>query len=388
MIEQRNIICVASSFDGDPTSKHHVMRLLARHNHVVWVNYHASRRPTLCAADVKTALRRLRQIGLPSRPARTENIRVITPPLIPLPDSIGIRRLNTTVLVRKIRGVLSELPPRPVQLWLFAPDAPELIGRFDEECVVYYCVDDFAEFPGYDRALVRRLERRTIAGSSVVIASARKLYDDRRVGHSNVHLVPHGVDVEHFARATRELLPVPGEVASLPRPVFGFFGLIGKYVDLSLVAGVARRRGDWTFVLIGEATRDTSVVGGLQNVHLLGRRSYDDLPQYCRAFDVGMIPFVVNDMTRAVNPIKLREYLAAGLPVVSTPLPEVRAYAPHVRVGETAERFERACELALADARAIAAHERQALVREDGWPARVEQISRIIQHSATPAMKL
>jgi glycosyltransferase involved in cell wall biosynthesis len=318
-------------------------------------------------------------MGAPARRARRENIRVITPPLIPLPDSIGIRRFNTTVLVRKVRNVLGELPPRPVQLWLFTPDAPELIGRFDEERVVYYCVDDFAEFPGYDRALVRRLERQTIAGSDVVIASAQKLFDDRRPMHPNVHLVPHGVDVDHFAAATRETLRVPADVADLPRPVFGFFGLIGRYVDLSLIAGVARRRPDWTFVLIGEATCDTSTVTRLANIRLLGRRCYDELPAYCRAFDAGLIPFVVNDLTRAVNPIKLREYLAAGLPVVSTPLPEVCRYHPHVRIGETADVFEQACEVALADARDVPAHERQALVREDGWPARVEQISRIVQ---------
>jgi glycosyltransferase involved in cell wall biosynthesis len=244
---------------------------------------------------------------------------------------------------------------------------------------VYYCVDDFAEFPGYDRALVRRLERQTISGSDVVIASARKLYEAKRLLHDNVHLVPHGVDVDHFAAALRHSLAAPPDVADCTRPVFGFFGLIGKYVDLSLIAAVARRRPDWTFVLIGEAVCDTSTVGRFANVRLLGRRSYDELPQYCRAFDAGLIPFLVNDLTRAVNPIKLREYLAAGLPVVSTPLPEVRAYEPHVRVGDTPETFERACELALDDARSIPAQERRALVREDGWPARVEQISRIVQ---------
>lgn len=378
MIADRNIICLASSFDGDPTSKHHVMRLLARRNRVLWINYHASRRPTLSGSDIRTALRRLRQIGAPSRRPVFENIRVMTPPLIPLPDSAGIRRFNTGVLARKIRGVLAEWPERPVQLWLFVPDAPELIGRFGEEAVVYYCVDDFAEFPGYDRELIRKLEGRTICGSSVVIASARKLYDERRRLHDCVHLVPHGVDVDHFAAATRDPLDVPLDVSDLHRPVFGFFGLIGKYVDLSLVASVARRRPEWAFVLIGEAVCDTSAVAGLPNVRLLGRRAYGELPAYCRAFDVGLIPFVVNELTLAVNPIKLREYLAAGLPVVSTPLPEVRAYEPHVRIGGTAEAFERACERALADARSIPPHERQALVREDGWPARVEQISRMV----------
>lgn len=382
MIENRNIICVASSFDGDPTSKHHIMRLLARRNNVLWINYHASRRPTLSGSDIRTAFRRLRQIGgSQRRRAQAERIRVLTPPLIPLPDSAGIRRFNTGVLVRKIRGALAEWPDRPVQVWLFAPDAPELIGRFDEECVVYYCVDDFAEFDGYNRDLIRRLEGRTIHGADVVIASARKLFAAREPLHDHVHLVPHGVDVEHFAAAARGTCVPPPDVVDVPRPVFGFFGLIGKYVDLSLVASVARRRPDWSFVMIGEATCDTAAMAELPNVRLLGRRAYEDLPAYCGAFDVGLIPFVINELTRAVNPIKLREYLAAGLPVVSTPLPEVLAYTPHVRIGDTAEAFERACEDALADARAIPAVERQALVREEGWAARVEHISRIVEGS-------
>ncbi len=369
MIEDRNIICFASNWSYDPTSKHHVMKLLSERNHVIWVNYHGSRRPRV--TDAGAVVRKLRQcMQGPRRVA--ENITVVTPLVLPLPGNRAAAVINRQVLVRQIRQVLRGLPPRPVQVWSFAPDVDYVCGRFGEECVVYYCVDEFSEFTGYDQEKTLEAEARLARRADLVVTTSQALYDAKRSLNARTVLVTHGVDYEHFAKATSDDLTVPEDIASLPRPVLGFWGLIQDWLDVPLLAEVARLRPRWCFVLIGEAATDVTALARLPNVHLLGRRPYERLPAHAKGFDVGLIPFRVNELTRAVNPIKLREYLSAGLPVVSTRLPEVERYDEWVSVAEGAEGFVRACEEVLAaEARR---EDRQAAMRRETWAVKVEEI--------------
>jgi glycosyltransferase involved in cell wall biosynthesis len=382
LIHDHNIVCVASNWFDHPTSKHHVMRHLAAQNHVLWVNFHASRRPRLTRGDTHMMFRRLRQTWTGIRRVAPQ-IDVLSPLLIPLPGLPLARAVNGCALARQVTGALRSLPRRPTQLWLFTPDVPELIQRLDARRVVYYCVDDFAAFSGYNTNLMETLERRTIAASDVIITTSSKLYEERRRLHPRVHLVPHGVDFEHFARAP-QLPPeaVPADLRAIRGPIFGYMGLITDYMDWPLIARAARARPDWSFVLLGDVRCDVGAVSGLRNVHLLGGRAYEQLPAYCRGFDVGLIPFSLNRLTRAVNPIKLREYLAAGLPVVSAPLATVLRYRPSVQTAVTLDEFLVAGETALRLAHDGNQRERQELVRSEGWDARVEELSDLVDDGA------
>lgn len=378
MIHDRNIVCVTSSWYDHPTSKHHVMRLLAEENDVLWINFHASRRPQLTGGDALLVYRRLQRVWQgPQRVA--PRIDVFSPLMIPLPGSSLVRAINGRLLVRRIRGVLKSRPVRPTQLWLFTPDIPELIRQLPAERVIYYCVDDFAAFDGFDTALVEELERRTMANSDLVVTTSTKLQEEREFRHPNVHLVPHGVDFEHFARATK--LPddaLPEDLRSIPRPIFGYMGLISDYVDLDLIARAARARRHWSFVLLGDARCNLDAIASLPNVHRLGGKPYEQLPAYCSGFDVGLIPFRMNRLVRAVNPIKLREYLAAGLPVVSAPMEAVLSYAPAVQTAETPDEFLAACETALSQAGDGQIEQRQTLVQDESWRCRVALLSDLV----------
>jgi glycosyltransferase involved in cell wall biosynthesis len=379
VIRGRNIVCLASNWREHPTSKHHVMRQLAQHNHVLWVNFHASRRPQMTRRDARLALRRLRQAWTGAQHVEPQ-IDVLSPPLIPLPESRLARWLNSRMVSRQVRRALRRLPVRPLQVWLFAPDVPELIRQLPAERVVYYCVDDFAAFSGYNTALIEDLERRTVAASDIVLATSAELLGRHTPRHACVHLVPHGVDFDHFATAcTLNRAAVPSDLKAIRRPIFGYMGVTADYVDLPLLAQAARTRPDWSWVLLGDVRCSTSPIAGLRNVHVLGGRPYEALPAYCRGFDVGLIPFRMNRLTRAVNPIKLREYLAAGLPVVSTPLDAVKPYTPAVQLAEGATGFLAACQRALAMGTDGGQTERQDLVRAESWRFRVEHISRLVQ---------
>ena len=403
MIAGRNIVCIASSWFDHPTSKHHLMRILAEQNHVVWVSCHASRRPSLSTHDARAVLRRLRQAWAGPQRVRP-NLDVLSPVLIPLPTSPWARRVNAGLLARRIRRVLSRglQPARPgatrggaaraeargsspTQLWLFAPDVPELIAHLRPERTVYYCADDFAAFDGFDAACMEQLEARTIAASDLVITTSQELYDTRRRQHPHTHLVPHGVDFDHFAAAVDVPADrIPADIRNVPHPVLGYFGLISDYVDLDLIAAAARRKPEWSFVLIGDRRRALAPLSGLPNVHALGGRPYEQLPAYCRAFDVGLIPFRMNRLVRAVNPIKLGEYLAAGLPVVSAPMPAVLEYAPAVRTAETADEFIAACAAALRETDDHSRRARQKLVRSESWRRRVEWLSQLVTTGDEP----
>ena len=340
MIEGRTILCFASGYDAPPTSKHHVMHLLAERNVVLWVNYHASRTPSASGSDLAYAARKLAQVAGGLRRERP-NLFTLTPLVAPLPSSATARRLNRGLLVAQIRRALAKVRRGPLQVWSFTPDIAYLLDAFPAEKVLYYCVDDFAEFTGYDREQVLRDEADLCRRADLVVTTSQALQEAKKPLNPNTILVPHGVDYEHFSKAVTNNLPVPEDMKGIPHPILGFFGLIRDWVDLDLLAKVARRRPAWHIVLLGDAdsTVNLSAYRGIPNTHFLGRKPYASLPAYCKCFDVGLIPFKVNELTKSVNPIKLREYLAAGLPVVSTPLPEVLQAGGQVHTTRSAGRM-------------------------------------------------
>lgn len=376
MISGKTIICFASGWDYHPTSKHHVMRHLSACNHIIWVNWHASRRPSADLADLRTICSKLRQIRQgPRRVADT--ITVITPAQLPLPGSRTARRLNTELVRHAIDKVRRSMTG-PTQIWSFAPDVGDLIGAFDEELVLYYCVDAFGAFPGYDRAVTEQRERELLARSDVVITTSPPLYEAHSSGHTNVHLVEHGVDHAHLSRAVREQLPQPSDLAGLPRPILGFVGIIGEWVDLDLLAELAQLRRDASIVLIGPELSGRGPCSSLANVHWLGPRPHAELPRYLRSFDVGLIPFRHTPLAHHANPIKLYEYLAAGVPVVSTSIPSVRPVPGSVWLADEATGMAVACGRAMRHNNESSRRERSNGMREHAWRHRIEKLSAIV----------
>jgi glycosyltransferase involved in cell wall biosynthesis len=266
-----------------------------------------------------------------------------------------------------------------LQVWVILPSAASILPHLDAEKVIYYCVDEWSEFSFLDADAMREMERQVIAQSDLVFASARALYESRRAIHPRTHLIPHGVDGEHFERARSAALEVAPELRDLPRPVVGFWGALHDWIDLDLIRCVAERHPEWSIALVGHPEVDTAGLARLPNVHLVGGRPYAALPGYAKGFDAAILPFKINRLTESVNPIKLREYLAAGLPVVSTALPEARAYGDLVRIGATPEAFVRELEAAVADTSDAAALRRMEAVRGDTWVARVERMSELVE---------
>jgi glycosyltransferase involved in cell wall biosynthesis len=386
------IVCFAKDYAEDPTSNNHVMRALARDNRVLWLESIATRAPRLGRAGDLGKLGRKARAFLRGAREVEAGLHVTTPLVLPLPHSRLAARVNRRLLAWELGLARRHLGLARPQLWTFLPTAVRYLGALDESLVVYYCTDEWSALPGVDGARIARLEAELCARADVVFATARGLAERKRRLNPATYFAPHGVDHAHFRRALDPACPIAPELAGLPRPVLGFFGLLEEWVDLELLARAARLRPAWSFVLVGKEAVDTARLARLPNVHRLGRRSYASLPALCRGFDAALIPFVEDELTRHVNPIKLREYLSAGLPVVSTPLPEVVAAAApgdcivagRAEGGDAdgrAEAFVAACEAALAGDSAARRRERSARMSDQTWEARVRALAAPIRRA-------
>jgi glycosyltransferase involved in cell wall biosynthesis len=376
----QNIVCFANDWDSDPTSKHQVMKILARSNRVLWVNSIGLRRPGATAHDASRIVAKVKKFWH-GPVSITPHLHVLTPLAIPFHDVPGVPIANAWLLSRYIRHHVRRLGMERFQMWTFMPTTAPLVPYLKPDKLIYYCVDEWSAFTFLNSQLMEQMEHSLIRQSDVVIASAEKLYATKRHLNPETHLVSHGVDSEHFASVQAASTQVAVELRNVTRPVIGFWGLIGEWIDLELIRYVAERHPDWSVALIGKADVSCASLQDLPNVHLIGSRSYESLPGFAKGFTAAILPFKVNRLTENVNPIKLREYLAAGLPVVSTALPEVKQYDGVVRIGHNRDEFVAQLEAAVLDTSPSAVRKRMDAVSHESWEARVEHISRLIAES-------
>jgi hypothetical protein len=214
-----------------------------------------------------------------------------------------------------------------------------------------------------------------VSAADIVFASAQSLVNARLPWNPETHLAPHGVDHALFARALDPNTEVPTDVAALPRPLVGFYGTLQDWVDFELIAFLAGRHPEWSIVLIGQPLVDVSILKRFPNVHLLGPKRHDALPNYCMTFSVGIIPYRVSERILHVNPLKLREYLSAGLPVVSVPLPELEGYRQYCTTAVTFEAFDQGVAEALRTDSPALREQRSAAMRSETWARRVMDIA-------------
>lgn len=378
MIKNWDIICFGNDWDSDPISKHHVATRLARENRVLWVSSMGARNPRPSTRDARRIFKKLREFFRGARRV-DHNIHVFTPLVIPFHGSRLARWINRRWLRWSLMLICRRLGFKNLITWTFTPSCSDVAGTLGEALVVYHCVDEFSEFSGARKADVLEIERRLIEKSDLVIACSARLFESKRRYNPNTRLVTHGVDLEHFREACSIETAVPEEIHRLRHPVIGFHGLIADWVDLDLIAFLARSKPDWSFVLIGKLDTDPAPVRNLPNVHLLGRKRYAELPSYCKGFDLAILPFVVNELTLASNPLKLREYLAAGLPVVSTAIPEAEKLNGFVKIARTRRDFLDKIEHILGSGRTGPQLSISRVMYAESWDAKVEEMCRILE---------
>lgn len=254
-----------------------------------------------------------------------------------------------------------------------------LVMAMEQHHIVYDCMDHHAGFSTNEPEMLHQ-EERLLREAELVVTSSQHLYDWATAYNSSTVLIRNAADITHFSMPPKEPLR---ELESIEQPIIGYYGAISDWFDIRLIETVARNRPEWTFVLIGHTFGcDTSQIEKLDNVIFLGEKPYHELPSYLHRFQVALIPFMKNMLTKATNPVKLYEYLAAGKPVVSTHLPEVEAIASDiVSIAHTPKEFEQAIQEALQDTGTEIIKRRQDFVRHNNWVQRYKVLNEhIIQH--------
>jgi glycosyltransferase involved in cell wall biosynthesis len=274
--------------------------------------------------------------------------------------------------------------------WFYSPmTAPAFLGRFGANGVVYDCMDELANFRFAPPDIAQR-ERFLLQRADLVFTGGYQLYEAKSRFHANTHFYGCGVDVQHFGRARAASTLVPPELAALPHPIFGYFGVIDERLDYALLAGLAGAYPQASIVMVGPLAKvEQKMLPSAPNIHWLGQRAYDDLPAFVKGFDVCLMPFALNEATRYINPTKTLEYLAAGKPVLSTAVPDVvHHFSKAVCVVRSHEEFVR-------EAGAAADHPDPVLIArgverasQASWSSIVgamsDHLARIVPHASRP----
>lgn len=381
MLRDQQIVYIGNDWFADNrTSSHQIARLLARTNRMLYVEAAGQRSPTATKRDFAKMAAKLRKAW--ADPVRVEDgVHVYSPLIVPFHASALARRVNRIVLGAQIRRACRKVGfERPI-LWIILPHYSSIVETVPHKGVVYYVVDEYSAMPGVDVERIREMEALVLAKADVVFAISEQLAATKGRANPHTYFSPHGVETAHFGRAYHEALPRPQEMEGIPSPIVGFFGLIEDWLDFDLLEYLAERRPNYSFVMVGRVARDISRFARHQNVVFLGKKPYSDIPSFLRAFDVCHIPFQLNDVILHSSPLKLKEYLAGGKPVVSVAIDEVKKLEGLAYVANDFAGYLTAIDRALAEDSAERAQARVQAMEKESWESKVETISaRVAAH--------
>lgn len=370
----RDFVVFSDDWGRHPFSCQHIMQHFIPHNRVLWVNTIGMRLPRLTVYDIRRALGKLKDwTSAPAQDSLPEGLHVISPFMIPFNPIKAVRSFNRRNVVSCVKNAMRELGINNPVFLATVPNAADYVGHFDESLIIYYCVDDFTVWPGMDLpGMVKEMERSLVNRSDLVIAVSDELCVSRQPSKGRAHLLTHGVDLTHFRGVAVDRSDIQS-FSGITGPIIGFYGLIDSHLDIEIVRALLDFRDDWTVVLIGTKRISLEVLEARKNFRWIPAVPYSELPQYASTFDVAIIPYKVNQHTNTANPLKLKEYLALGKPIVTTPMNEVIRYGEHLRIARDSSEFVTAVVSALSDD--VRPEDRLACLSSETWEAKAIQVS-------------
>lgn len=387
-----DIICL-SSIDWEFNWQGHqqVMSTLAERGHrVLFVENTGVRAPS--RRDWSRLVQRLRnrRRGRRGLWAVAPNLAIYSPVILPFPYSPLARRINRALLKRGFAEWLRAGGLDRRVLWTFLPTplAFDLMQDLSPAVTVYYCVDDLpSSSPAAMR--LRRTDAQMLSAADLVFVTSHRLRERALALRGEAHLIPFGVDFEQFQRVRDDLAEPSPELQALPRPVIGYVGGVHRWVDQPLLESAIEDMPDASFVFLGPVQTDVGRLARSANVRFLGPRPHAEVARYIKGFDVGIVPYRLTEYTAHVYPTKLNEYLAMGIPVVATDLPEIRNFndkhGPVVRIAGDARSFVRELHEALRDDNPAAGSRRIEIARENSWEGRIAQMTTLVEQALSGA---
>jgi glycosyltransferase involved in cell wall biosynthesis len=381
---QRNyeIIVFSDDWNGLPFSCKHLLRHFLPDVRLIWVETIGLRSPKLNLYDINRSITKITgwlSKSQSSQDSLPENLNILDPFQIPYNQLGIVRNFNKQMVIRTLKPFNPRYSNRERVLITTWPFTGNIVGSLGERLSIYYRVDDFSEFPGVRKDFIRQLENELIEKVDMVVASAENLAQVGAEGKTTKYL-PHGADFQHFTSVLKESNS-PALLKNIPGTRIGFFGLLNSWLDFDLLAQVAKDHPRWSFVFLGPLQISPTALPNAPNFHFLGPVPYDELPAHACHFDVALIPFKINALTISVNPLKLMEYFSLGLPVVSTPLPEVVKYKDSVFIASDPRTFGDAIEKALIEDDEKARVSRQEIAKSHSWLEKSLELKKWIEEA-------
>ena len=367
------------------TNKQHMARSLAsRGIRVLFIESLGLRKPTINQKDIQRMIRRLKK-GFSGHREVEKNVFVLSPLAIPFKHHLMIvRMINQGLLRLQIKNFMKKQDFQKPVIWTYHPFMLETISGLKTGPVVYHCVDDLSKVPGINAEKYDAEEEKLLTRSEFVFTTSEYLVQKVKFT-SKAYFFPNVVDLVHFERA-RKSGPIPEELLIIPEPRLVYVGALSDYkIDFQLIYESAIKKNKWQWVFIGEEREGqinslVSKMRTLPNCHFLGYKAYKDLPEYLRGMQVGLLPSLLNEYTKSMFPMKYYEYLAAGLPVVSTPLEFTKGIDKGILVGKDVDSFCRAIEEQIKRGR-LTDEEAKNFVGENTWEKRLTKMLEIIREN-------
>ena len=382
VLRGHDIVCVSSlDWDVHWTSKQQIMHRLSAANRVLYVE-----EPVTLLAPFRVPERWSRWRALaPSLRREGPGLWVLTPPpVLPFGNlRPWINAFNQRLLAAYIRWAQRRLGFRDPLLWTYLPTSISLLDHLPAGPLVYHCVDEHSAYAGFvSPEVVRAYDDALTVRADLVITTAENLRASRAPLNPHTFHVPNAADVLHFQRALDPDLEIPVDIAAVPRPRIGVIGVHDQRLDVAALEAIATADPSWSVVLVGpvrHAEVDEARLRRLPNVYFLGGKPLAEVPGYLKAFDVALIPYTLTELSRNIFPLKLYEYLAGGVPVVSAALPELSGFADTIHLATTPADYPGLVARALAEDGPELRAARVALAARNTWEERVETISELVE---------
>ena len=384
MLKGNNIIIFSSAdWKIGPTSPQHIATNFEKTNKVLFIETFSSHWPFLESEHLKRIMYRILHWfqGIEKKEVENKHVYVYSP-IIPMINNRFFLPLNRLIYTVILRRLIKKLDMGNPILYFYLPPPLGVLGKLKEKAVIYHSVDEWLTFPAGKNKFFMESERNLIEKADLVLAANDTLYESKKKLARRIYKIYHGVDYNHFTKKFTNDIPLPEDIRNIPKPIIAIIGNFAYWMDLELIKLIVRSHREWSVVSIGPVDSDANIkiFADMDNIYFLGQRSYYDLPNYYRAIDVFIIPFLLTDHIKTCAPTRLYEHLSSGKPIVTVDFPAVHEVGEGLLyIAHNREDFLKKIELALNEKDPSLAERRRTLAMKNTWESRIEKISNIIE---------